>query len=160
APRDVLLLAAEAVYLRSIPVADLRPDTRRQYVEMVLTLMQEPVSIPAPISEGLTSHGVFNGGRGWHGAAWQQIVWLGDFTVTWNGLTDAERELARRDPWAFRDVAGRVEYYLPMMRNAFVFMAFPDVFENIVNDDHKRRIRDAFSHVIGAPSGTSLESVD
>ncbi|WP_291751888.1 AAA family ATPase [Cellulomonas sp. 73-92] len=160
APRDVLLLAAEAVYLRSIPVADLRPDTRRQYVEMVLTLMQEPVSIPAPISEGLTSHGVFNGGRGWHGAAWQQIVWLCDFTVTWNGLTGAERESARRDPWAFRDVAGRVEYYLPMMRNAFVFMAFPDVFENIVNDDHKRRIRDAFAHVIGAPSGTSLESVD
>ncbi|MCR6704711.1 MAG: hypothetical protein NVV66_08435 [Cellulomonas sp.] len=40
------------------------------------------------------------------------------------------------------------------MRNALLFF-FPDVFESIVNDDHKSHIRDAFALVIGGPSGTS-----
>ena len=72
APRDVILLAAEIVFLRDHPVRTLKPTTRRSHVEHVLEKLTDPLSIGEPMEQWLSrSSGTagFDGGIGYLQAA-------------------------------------------------------------------------------------------
>ncbi|QDW63691.1 McrB family protein [Oerskovia sp. KBS0722] len=160
APRDVLLLAAEATYLRGVPLSNLTAPRKRLNVETILGWIPDSPPLPRAIAKGTDSGGSFHGGQGYHRQIWQQVPWLCRFTIRWDALTAEERALARRDPWAFRAVVVDDERDLPSLRNALLFMTFPTVFESIINDQHKVAIRDAFAEVIGGARGADGESID
>ncbi|MGG6380628.1 hypothetical protein [Paenarthrobacter sp. NEAU-H11] len=50
APREVVLLAAEIVFLREHPPTSVLPETRRAHVDGVLSRIDPPVTIPAQMS--------------------------------------------------------------------------------------------------------------
>ncbi|MGH3826952.1 MAG: hypothetical protein ACRDQX_07235, partial [Pseudonocardiaceae bacterium] len=60
---------------------------------------------------------------------------------------------ALREPWSFRDVVASLSVDQPGIRNALLYRTFPQTFFPIVNQDHKRAIRDSFASVIGGASG-------
>ncbi len=53
APREVVLLAAELVFLREHPLLSAKPETRRAHVARVLAHLDPPVPIPEPMSTWL-----------------------------------------------------------------------------------------------------------
>ncbi len=160
APREVVLLAAEVVYLRGVPLTNLTPAKKREHVETVLSWLTDAPAVPERMATGMQSGGSFHGGQGFNQQIWLQVLSVARFTIRWGQLPETQRATARQDPWAFREVVADDHDEYPAMRNALLFMTFPDVFESIVNDDHKSHIRDAFALVIGGPSGTSGEAID
>ncbi|QDB79602.1 AAA family ATPase [Georgenia wutianyii] len=160
APREVVLLAAEVIYLRGVPLSNITAVKKREHVQTVLGWLPDGPPVPEAMVIGAESGGSFNGGQGFNQQLWLQVLWLARFTIRWGTTSDAGRAAALRDPWLFRSIVADDPNDLPAMRNAFLFMAFPDVFESIVNDDHKVHIRDAFALVIGGPSGTDGEAMD
>ena len=160
APREVVLLAAEAIYLRGVPLSNISPAKKREHVQTVLCWLREVPSIPEAMERGMHSGGSFNGGIGFNHQIWQQVPWIARFAVRWLALSQDQRKEAQRDPWVFRAVVLDDSNDLPAMRNAFLFMAFPAVFESVVNDDHKLQIRDAFALLIGGATGAAREAID
>lgn len=159
-PRAVVLLAAELYYLRSVPLINVTPATKVDRLTTVLSRLPDSPALPEEIVAGASTGGCFNGGQGYNQQLWQQLVWLATFVARWDRLAQDDRERIRADPWAFRGFVVHAERDLPSMRNAFIFLVFPAVFENIVNDGHKYAIRSHYAYLIGGPSGDDSESVD
>lgn len=164
ASREVVLMAAELTYLRARPVHSLRPATRRSHVARVLATLDPSPAIPANVSRWLAEphpNGGFESGQGYHGRLWQHIVWLATFARTWDRLAENEREAARNDPWRLQQVmldsSGDAS---PDIRNAFQFLARPDVFEPIASANFKVKIRQGLADRIGGPSGNDPASLD
>lgn len=159
-PREVTLLAAELLYLRSVPLLNVTTATKLERLRRVLSWL--PYAPPTPVSmvEGLSTGGTFNGGAGYNTQLWQQLVWLASFVTRWQQLEPDRRTALRTDPWAFREFLAAADRDLPSMRNALAFLVFPDVFEQIINDDHKYAIRRAFKHLIGDSSGDDGGALD
>lgn len=162
APREVLLLAAEIIYLRGVPLIrkSLTPEKKRDHVSKVLAWLPDAPPIPEAMEAGFMSGGSFQGGQGYNQQLWMQVLWLARFVIRWSSLPDDEKELAQQDPWAFRAVVVNDQLDHPSIRNALLCMAFPQIFESIVNDEHKARIRNAFALFIGGSTGSSLEAID
>lgn len=159
ASREAILFAAEALYLRSLPLENVNPDTKRGYVTRMLDLLGDTPEIPSVLQPGFDVNS-YHGGLSYNQTAWKQLVWIADFVIHWWEQPEATRSAALGDPWEFRKIVAGVEDDFPLMRNAFLAMVYPDVFESTTGDGDKKKIRDAFAHEIGGPSGDSSEDVD
>lgn len=159
-PRAVVLLAAELLYLRSVPLLNVTATTKVERLRRVLSWLPDTPPVPDSMTHGLRVGGTFNGGQGFNTQLWQQIVWLATFVTRWQTLSAERRAELRSDPWLFREFLAAADRDLPSMRNAFAFLVFPDVFEETINEGHKYAIRREFKHVIGDASGEGGESLD
>lgn len=163
APRAVVLLAAELVFLREQPVRTARPETRREHVDRVLAHLAPPVELPVPMSRALDRPaGVagFKPGQSYNGALWLHIIWASTFIIRLNTLTDSEREIARNDPWALQHNMLAADKDRSDFRNALQFLARPDVFEPISSTGMKTRIRNGLADRIGKAGGDDPASID
>jgi 5-methylcytosine-specific restriction protein B len=157
-PRRVLLLAAEIVFLRDLPHVGIKPDTKVGDVKRVLSWLPEPPGIPAELSGPLLNYpGVFSGGTGYNQSLWRQIRWYARFVARWASLPEDLRQDARCDPWAFHRVVSDDIDDLAMGRNVLLYLAYPLVFEPIINDKNKQSIRNAFAYSVGGEPGDSME---
>lgn len=159
-PREVTLLAAELLYLRSVPLLNVNAATKLERLRRVLSWLPDSPVVPASMEQGLSTGGTLNGGTGYNVQLWQQIVWLASFVKRWLQLEPDSRADLRTDPWAFRDFLAAGDHDLPSMRNTLAFLVFPDVFEQTISDGHKVAIRQAFKHLIARPSGEGAEDLD
>lgn len=163
ASRDVVLLAAEMVFLREHPVQSAKPETRRDHVGRVLAHLDRPVTISEPISTWLArpaGTGGFEPGSWYNGALWRHLIWGATFVRHWNELTESEREAARTDPWELQRVMLASGDDRSDIRNAWQFLARPDVFEPISSASMKLKIRDGLQDRIGHASGNTPEAID
>ncbi|MDR3202267.1 MAG: hypothetical protein LBT54_03945 [Bifidobacteriaceae bacterium] len=157
----MILLAAEIVFLRDLPNDSTKRSTKMGDVKRVLSWMANPREVPPALSNALLElPGAFGGGMGYNQYLWKQIPWYARFTVRWAALPEGRKEEARRDPWVFHRIVSDDSDDVPMGRNVMLFLAFPLVFEPIVNDQHKRRIRDSFADSIGGPTGDGMAAID
>lgn len=159
ASREAILFVAEALYLRSLPLDNVNPETKRGYVQRMLSLLQDAPEIPEIMESGFQVH-AYHGGVSYNQTGWRQLVWIANFTIHWWNQPEATRSAALNDPWEFRKVVAGMEDDFSLMRNAFLAMVYPEVFESTTGDGDKKRIRDTFAHEIGGPSGDSSEDVD
>ncbi len=163
ASREVVLLAAEMVFLREHPVRSARPETRRGHVERVLAHLHLPVTISEPMSTWLArpaGTAGFEPGSWYNGALWRHLIWGSTFVRHWNELTEPEREAARTDPWELQRVMLASGDDRSDIRNAWQFLARPDVFEPISSASMKEKIRDGLQDRIGHASGNTPDAID
>lgn len=163
APREVVLLAAEMVFLREHPVRTFRPETRREHVERVLSQLTPALPIPEPMATWLSrpaGAAGFGAGQGYSGQLWKHLIWMSSFVSHWQQLAEDRKAQARHNPWALQKVMLEVEQDKPDIRNALQFLAAPDTFEPISSKDLKQKIRDALADRIGGASGDSAEEID
>lgn len=163
ASREVVLLAAELVFLREHPLRSALPETRRAHVERVLSHLDDPVTIPEPISAWLgrtAGTAGIEAGSWYNGLLWRHIIWAATFVRHWNGLSETERDAARSDPWELQRVMLASGDDRSDIRNALQFLARPDVFEPISSAAMKVRIRDGLADRIGGPTGGTPASID
>lgn len=152
APREVVLLAAELVFLRGHPLRSALPETRRAHIERVLSHVDAVVAIPELMSTWLArpaGTAGFEPGSWYNGALWRHVIWASTFVRYWNGLLEAEREAARTDPWELQRVMLASGDDRSDIRNALQFLARPDEFELISSAGMKTRIRDGLADRIG-----------
>jgi len=160
-PREVVLLAAEMVWLRDLPNRGLKAHTKISDVHKVLECSPDRPLLPLAMSLALEDHaGAFLGGTGYNMYLWLQIPWFARFVKRWAALPNSRKETARTDPWAFHQFATDDPSDCASMRNALLYLAFPRVFEPISAPRLKRAIRDGLAGTIGAATGNDPESVD
>lgn len=158
---SVIVLAAEMLYVHGIPLVNLQSETKIQRIETVLSWTRAGITLPPALRHGLEAGGTFHGGAGFNIRIWQQLIWLADFIEEWWGASADERERALADPWVFRDLVDRVQGgWEPAMRMSLLALVWPGYFDSVVKDDHRRRIRDAFAHEIGATPGDPMADID
>lgn len=165
APREVVLLAAELVFLREHAIRNIKPEVRRSHVERVLAHIEPSMALPETVVEWLSRPTGAAGarvGQGYFGHMWRHIIWGSTFVRCWTSLPESEREEARTDPWALQRVmlaSGEGEDEADF-RNAMQFLARPDAFELITAADMKKRIRDGLADRIGGGSGPGPDHID
>lgn len=163
ASREVVLLAAELVFLREHPLRAALPETRRSHVERVLAHLDSPVTISEPMSTWLTrpaGTAGFEPGPWYNAALWRHIIWASTFVRHWNSLRDPERQVAQADPWELQRVMLASGDDRSDIRNALQFLARPDAFEPISSAAMKSKVRDGLADRIGAPTGDNPASID
>jgi 5-methylcytosine-specific restriction protein B len=163
ASRDVVLLAAELVFLREQPMSNAAAATRREHLARILNMSDPVATIPVWMSACLdrpTGRAGFNGGQGYNGRLWLHLIWAATFVRDWRGLSDDERAVAVGDPWRMQRIMLEGGDGSPDIRNAMLFLAFPDAFEPISSANMKTQIRSALADRIGGPSGTDAQSLD
>ncbi|MGS0684598.1 AAA family ATPase [Nakamurella sp. GG22] len=163
APREVVVLAAELVFLRDHPLRSALPETRRAHVERVLSHLDVPLTIPEPMSTWLArpaGTAGFEPGSWYNGALWRHVIWASTFVRHWNGLPEPEREAARTDPWELQRVMLASGDDRSDIRNALQFLARPDEFEPISSAGMKTRIRDGLADRIGGSTGDTPQAID
>ncbi len=142
---DIIQLAAELLYAQQFFTTRTGLDKKQQNVEEVLSWCERAVKMPAwaraGLEQGLAGDQSFNQHRPFH------IAWLTEFLLHWHGLDADNRQRLLADPWKFRRAVHSVEFsggaYQPM-REAWLYMIFPDSFENISSRKDKRLIRETF----------------
>lgn len=163
ASREVVLLAAELVFLREHPLLSARPDTRLMHVNRVLAHLDEPIPVDETIAGLLAREPGKAGleqGRGYNGSLWRHLVWAAKFVIHWSTLSPAEHATARTDPWALQKAMLDAGEDRSDIRNVFQFLARPDTFEPISSAATKKRIRDALAYRIGGSTGNDPTSID
>jgi 5-methylcytosine-specific restriction protein B len=142
---DVLQLAAEVLYVQQFFTTVTGPEKKLENVNAVLSWRAHPLSVPEwaalGVKRGLAGDQSFNQHRPHH------LAWLNEFLIHWQELAETVRNQLLSDPWRFSQEVRRVTYsggaYQPM-QEAWLYIAFPDAFENISSRRDKRLIRDAF----------------
>jgi 5-methylcytosine-specific restriction protein B len=160
APRAAYLLAAELLYVQVAPLSNIRAETKIERISAVLSWLNPPAHLPSDLAGAIASSGVMNGGVGFNVQIWQQLGWLLSFVENWWQLPAADRERALDDPWEFWEVVAQVPTGQVGIRNSLLYLMFPGTFSPIVNQVHKRDIRNAFAELIGGSSGNDPVSID
>lgn len=163
ASREVVLLAAELVFLREHPLRSALPETRRTHVARVLEHCDPPVAIPDSMEVWLgrpSGTAGFEPGQAFNGGLWRHVIWASTFVCYWNGLTEEARETARSDPWELQRAMLASGDDRSDIRNSLQFLARPETFEPISSAGMKKRIRDGLAGRIGGATGSDPESID
>lgn len=153
-------LAAELLYVQMFFSTKISAETKLRHVNEVLSWHPEldGVEIPewarAGAEQGLAGDMAFQIQRP------NQLAWLNEFLSGWVQRPDSERSSLLADPWAFakavRKVSGPLGAYQPM-REAWLYMVFPNEFENISSRNDKRRIKEAFSELLTAGPSDEID---
>jgi len=138
-------LAAELLYVQQFFTSLAGQDKKIENVRTVLGWSTHSAPIPewavAGVKRGLAGDRSFNQHRPFH------LAWLDEFLIHWHGLPEAGRRGLLDDPWRFAQTVREVDFsrgaHQPM-REAWLYLVFPDAFENISSRKDKKLIREAF----------------
>ncbi|MEQ8850163.1 MAG: AAA family ATPase [Phycisphaerales bacterium] len=150
---DTVQLAAELLYVQQIFTTLTGPKKKIANVREILSWCDRSVEVPGWAVEGAAGHAgdqSFNQHRPWH------LAWINEYLLHWHELPESDRTEILADPWAFReDVFGHkttLQAFQPM-REAWLYIAFPDTFENISSRKDKKAIRAGFESLL--PDGAT-----
>ena len=148
---DIYQLAAELLYVQQFFTSLTGPAKKVENVQTVLGWSTHPAPVPewavAGVKRGLAGDQSFNHQRPFH------LGWLTEFLIDWHGLTETERVGRLEDPWRFASGVRGLEFsrgFHQPMREAWLYLIFPDSFENISSRKDKRLIREAFQSRLAA----------
>jgi 5-methylcytosine-specific restriction protein B len=138
-------LAGELLYVQQFFTSMTGPDRKIEKVKTVLEWSGHPASIPAwtveGLKDGLAGDMAFNLHSAFH------LAWLDEYLIHWQELSDVDRQALQKDPWRFASDARSMKFdkgaHQPMAE-AWLYLMFPDSFENISSRKDKKLIRAAF----------------
>ena len=160
APRPVIILAAELLYIQQLPLSTVTTRLKRGRVRDVLSWADNTPSIPDELDAALGAKGALTGGLGFNVQIREHLRWLASFIIHWSELDSSERDAALTDPWEFQRAARSTPGDWRAIRYSLQYLVWPTFFQPIVKHDHKTRIRDAFADLIGGASGIDELDID
>ena len=148
-PPEVYQLTAEVLYVYFLIVKTTNSAAERQRIDTVLQWSRSPVAIPPDLANALTP-GIANPGTGFHTYRPYQVGLIVEFVEQWKEQGLEERGRLLNDPWAFKEFLMGVRFHSRLLRDnqntpriqrhALLHLIHPDIFEAIVNADHKDKI--------------------
>ncbi len=142
APLETRQLAAELLYVYLLFPRNIRGYNKRRIVHEILdgTEMEVPDDLDQVLEHGIANFGPALQNRPW------QLTMLLEFFREWK--TMPEREEVLSDPWRFKSIVFSVPHYKAgVQREALLHLVYPDTFERIVSQDHKRDVAKHFSYL-------------
>lgn len=152
---ELFQLAAELLYVQQFFTSRTGGEKKLEMVRTILSWRAQPLQVPewavAGVKEGLAGDQSFNQQRPYH------LVWLTEYLIRWQEKSVDARQQLLSDPWLFaqdaRAVEGSKGAHQPM-REAWLYMMFPDKFENISSRADKSALLKAFGNRISeGPTG-------
>lgn len=161
---EVVLLAAELVFLREQPLLNARPQTRLNHVKSVLKHLHRDVEIPEGMRSAMNRKSGVAGlkqGRAFNGDMWRHISWMAAFVEEFRAKEEEQRRVIASD-------AARLQQFmlgLPTVdrsdiRNIMQFFMAPESFEPISSQGLKDKIVNGFRDIIGGRSGNDPQDID
>ena len=150
APGEVVRLAAEIVWLLVLfpNSKSTRPDTKREQIRKVWGWAGNDLpDIPFLADEPLM--GVGSPGTYYLARRDLQFGFMLEVMEAWKSLPPAERGrlMAEDAPWSFMAWLDAFEHAVRLpARNALLYFLFPDWFERILSNDHRRQIVESLKH--------------
>lgn len=152
APPETYQLFGECIFVCYLMPAGIKGSTKRRLIDQVLSWSQEPVEVPAGLSDALDP-GLAGAVLAYTVQRPFQLWFQVEFIRKWKALTPDEREATLADPWKFQDLLDDTPIDKGYAhREALKHLVFPDVFENIVSREHKKRIAAAFADLVTEPT--------
>ena len=160
-PPEVYQLMGEALYFQLLIVwpTIVGHSTKVDRITRVLGWSSQDIAIPHDLfdalAQGIASATAFNTFRQYH------VGFLVELVEQWKDQASSEQQPLLNDPWAFKDfvmtrqLRGRMfvdSGVVPRtQRQALLHLAFPDTFESIVSEEHKKLVVEAtaFAHFVG-----------
>ncbi|MBB1008572.1 restriction endonuclease, partial [Dietzia sp. SLG510A3-3B2-2] len=105
APRPVVLLAAELLFIQQLPLSTVTARLKRGRVRDVLSWIEDAPAIPTDLDEVLSEKGPLTGGLGFNVQMREHLRWLCSFVIHWAELDASVRDAALSDPWEFQRAA-------------------------------------------------------
>lgn len=149
-PEAVQLMAeAHAVHFLLLWVGAISATRKIGILEAILSWMPVPPAIPDDVAEAMDPGLV-------HPGTWAmtrrdtQIIWLIRFAQIWKDLPVERQRQLLQDPWDMKDFAETIDASsADSTRMGLLHLAFPETFDPIVSNAHKRRILDRFADLAG-----------
>lgn len=149
---EATLLFAELLYFNLLAAVDMKGPTKRQRVGFVLSLMNDPPDVPDEIDRAFDT-GIARVGSGKNHRYWQ-LAALIEFARRWKGLPTEQQADLLTDAWQFKDFAGDQEWFKAgLQRESLLHLLFPDDFESIISEPHKKQIVKTFEDLV--PDGVA-----
>ena len=149
ASQEVHFLLADLLVVHLLATQNIGLEKKLALVNAVGEIAPEPFEVPESMHPALL-RGPVNAGTGFLTHRFWIVAFMIRFAVRWSALGADERDRLLDDPWAMKafvaDVPGERDQ---SQRNALLFLLFPDTFEDITSDKHKRRIVEAHADVAG-----------
>ena len=145
APTETIQLAGELLYVHLLISTQLKGQTKLRLIERVLSWSSERVVVPEDLALAL-DEGLCNAGRGFLQHRPFMLMFLVELLERWKALNDNERVARLDDPWTFKSfVLATPAHAARSQQQALLHLVFPDTFEPIVSDRHKRLILQHFA---------------
>ncbi|MEU1885973.1 AAA family ATPase [Micromonospora rifamycinica] len=138
-------LMGELIYLHLLLPREIGGPAKRAVISGALSLLPDPVDIPADLDAVLDT-GVVRAGTAYLTQRDRQLAWLVRLVRAWKHLSADRRRAALGDPWEFRGVLDGLPINSAYsQRNILLNLAFPDTFPAVASRRHKKLIVDAFA---------------
>jgi 5-methylcytosine-specific restriction protein B len=147
APAETVQLAAELAYAHVLIAvsAQMKGDTKRSLITTILSWSTRAVQIPEDLARAL-DEGLCNAGQSLHQHRPFHLMFLVEFLLKWKQLAAVDRERKLQDPWAFRMFVFETSAHAArVQQHALLHLLFPDIFEAVVSENHKRAIAERFA---------------
>ena len=142
-----LQLMGETLYIYYMVAAQVRVNTKLANIREILKWMKTPVEIPAPLVAA-AEQGLSNTGTFYLTNKPSQLWFLIRCGLAWRQRSHSERTALLSDPWTFKEFLLTIPADRAMpIRMALLHIVFPDTFEIIVSERHKRQICAAFPDI-------------
>jgi len=149
ANQNTHLLLADLLIVHLLATNNIGLEKKLELIDAVGAMAPEPFTVPDSMHAALR-RGPINAGVGFLTNRFWIVSFMIRFAGHWSALDDGERTRLLNDPWAMKalvvDVPGE---RAQSQRNALLMLLFPDTFEHITSNAHKRRIVEAHAEVAG-----------
>ena len=155
---EVKQLMAEVLYVLTLFQSNMRPATKRELVSTVWSWSGTALPADHPVLEDGALGGIGNPGVAYMTQRWREAAYLIELAAAFKKESHERRAAlaANSDDFAkWVDAVPKQGYR--QFRNILVHLAFPDEFERITVDSHKRQIAQAFHALPAAKLKTATE---
>jgi 5-methylcytosine-specific restriction protein B len=156
APVATIQLAGELLYVHFLFPMDMSGQAKRTLINEVLSWSPSPETVPDELARTLDA-GFATVGMAYKIHRPNQLRFMLEFYKGWKQLDAAERARLLKDPWAFKTWVWDIPVQgAQSQRGALLHIVHPETFEDIVSQDYKRKIANAFRDRVT----TSADDVD
>lgn len=149
-----VVLAAELMCLRLLPLSSVTSDTKVTQVRTILSWAEQSRPLPSSMEAGLRAQGAFGGGMGYNQRAAKHLQWMCRFIQYWSNTSGADRSQALRDPFALMTITAAVSDDVPTMRYTLEYLIWPGIFPPVASVSHRKGIHQHLMSDLGDPSGS------
>lgn len=152
ASRDVAHFVGELLFVYTLASVIMKPKTKQSLVEFALAQAQGTAPIPLELLPALQT-GIAAPGPGLNQHRFWMLRFFVEFLRAWKKLPSEQQKRLLTDPWQFKSFLFEIEMHAAQtVRAALLHLVFPDVFEPIVSETHKKQIVNAFKTDAGSES--------
>ena len=162
APPEAKRLWAEITWLYYLIVSSEQVTRKKKLdrIRMVWEWSQMPLPEDHWALDDVLDAGVIRPGRAYIGLQWREFRFIVTLMIEWYSRPATERASLLQDPWEFaewvdRQQDGRQHQF----RHALLFLLFPDTFEAVMSQGHKREIIKACHSNADEPSDVDRMSL-